>query len=57
MDRVLVTVSLLIRSNEGQDLLEYGLLAALIAIVVLASVGSVGNTIMNVFWQPIAQNF
>ena len=57
MDRVLVTVSLLIRSNEGQDLLEYGLLAALIAIVVLASVGSVGNTIMNVVWQPIAQNF
>lgn len=57
MDRVLMTVSLLIRSDEGQDLIEYGLLAALIALVVLASVASVGNTIMNVFWQPIAQNF
>jgi Flp pilus assembly pilin Flp len=57
MDRVLVAVSQLIRIDEGQDLIEYALLAMLIAVVVLASVGTVGNTIMNVFWQPIAQNF
>ena len=42
------------RKDDGQDLLEYGLLAALIAIVALASVGSVGTTIMNVFWSAIA---
>jgi Flp pilus assembly pilin Flp len=42
------------RGEEGQDLLEYGLLAALIAIVALASVSSLGLTIMNVFWSAIA---
>jgi Flp pilus assembly pilin Flp len=45
------------RSEEGQDLLEYGLLAALIAIVALGAVATVGETIMTVFWQTIANNF
>ena len=40
--------------EAGQDLLEYGLLAALIAIVALASVQMLGTTIMNVFWSAIA---
>jgi Flp pilus assembly pilin Flp len=40
--------------EEGQDLLEYGLLAALIAIVALGAVQSVGTTIQNVFWSAIA---
>lgn len=40
--------------EEGQDLLEYGLLAALIAIVALASVSMVGQTVLNVFWSAIA---
>ena len=39
--------------DQGQDLLEYGLLAALIAIVALAAVGTVGQTIYNVFWKTI----
>jgi Flp pilus assembly pilin Flp len=42
------------KSEEGQDLLEYGLLAALIALVALASVMQVGTTILNVFWSAIA---
>ena len=42
---------------EGQDLLEYALLCGLIAIVALSAVGFVGQTINNVFWQSIAQNF
>ena len=42
------------RSEEGQDLLEYGLLAALIAIVALGAVSTVGNTIHTVFWNAIA---
>ena len=45
------------RSEEGQDLLEYGLLAALIAIVALSAVSSVGRTIYDVFWSAIANNF
>lgn len=42
------------RDDHGQDLLEYGLLAALIAIVALAAVSSVGRTIYEVFWRAIA---
>ena len=45
------------RSEEGQDLLEYGLLAALIAIIAIGAVTTVGNTIHSVFWQSIANNF
>jgi len=44
-------------SEEGQDLLEYGLLAALIAIVAIGAVSAVGQTIYNVFWRGIAANF
>ena len=45
------------RAEDGQDLLEYGLLAALIAIVAIGAVTSVGNSIHTVFWQTIANNF
>ena len=45
------------RSEEGQDLLEYGLLAALIAVIALGAVASVGTTINTVFWTTIASNF
>jgi pilus assembly protein Flp/PilA len=41
------------RSEEGQDLLEYGLLAALIAIIAIGAVTTVGNTITTVFWTTI----
>jgi Flp pilus assembly pilin Flp len=42
------------RAEEGQDLLEYGLLCALIAIIALGAVTVVGNTINTVFWSAIA---
>ena len=45
------------RSEDGQDLLEYGLLVALIAIVAIGAVTTVGNTIYTVFWQAIASSF
>jgi Flp pilus assembly pilin Flp len=45
------------RSDDGQDLLEYGLLVALIALFAIGAVTTVGNTINTVFWQSIAQNF
>ena len=40
--------------EEGQDLMEYGLLMALIAIVAVGAVQADGNTINNVFWSVIA---
>jgi len=43
--------------SEGQDLLEYALLCSLIALVAMGAVGFVGQTIHQVFWQAIAQNF
>ena len=57
MDSVLSAVGRLVRRDEGQDLLEYGLLMVLIAIVALAAVQTLGNTINNLFWQVIANNF
>jgi Flp pilus assembly pilin Flp len=44
-------------SEEGQDLLEYGLLIALIAVVALGAVTTVGQTIYNVFWKAIPAGF
>ena len=41
--------------DEGQDLLEYGLLAALIALVAVAGVTVLGQTIFTTFWQNIGQ--
>jgi Flp pilus assembly pilin Flp len=42
------------RNEEGQDLLEYGLLMSLIAIVAMTAVTTVGNVILDVFWSVIA---
>jgi Flp pilus assembly pilin Flp len=44
-------------SEEGQDLLEYGLLAALIAVVAISAVSMVGQTLYNVFWNVIGTSF
>jgi Flp pilus assembly pilin Flp len=41
-------------SEEGQDLLEYSLLVALIALFAIGAVTTVGNTIQTVFWSTIA---
>ena len=44
-------------AEEGQDLLEYGLLVGLIALVAFGAVSAVGQAIYTVFWQSIAINF
>jgi len=45
------------REVEGQDLLEYALLFALIGLVAIGSVTTVGTTIHTLFWTTIANNF
>jgi Flp pilus assembly pilin Flp len=55
MTRLMMTVRRLASLDAGQDLLEYGLLAALIAMVAMASVSVLGDTIYNVFWVKIGQ--
>jgi len=57
MQRVLAAVVRLARRDDGQDLIEYGILAALIALVCFAAVTAVGNHINSVLWQSIVQNF
>jgi Flp pilus assembly pilin Flp len=39
--------------ENGQDLLEYAMLASLIAIVALTGVQLLGNHINDVFWEAI----
>lgn len=55
MARLITSLGHLARRNEGQDLLEYGLLAALIAVVAVAGVTTLGSTIYTVLWQGIGQ--
>ena len=55
MKRAIVVIGRLARGTEGQDLLEYGLLAALIAVVAIAGITTVGQTIYTVFWSSIGQ--
>jgi Flp pilus assembly pilin Flp len=57
MNRVLSVVMRLARRDEGQDLIEYALLATLIAVALIGVVSQLGATINTIFWQPIAQSF
>ena len=43
----------LARKDEGQDLLEYAMLMALIAVGAVVAVTQLGQTITNIFWAPI----
>ena len=55
MHHIIVCAGRLVRRDDGQDLMEYGLLVALIVIVAFAAVAAVGTTLNDVFWQVIAQ--
>ena len=57
MRRVLRLADRLVRNNEGQDLIEYGLLMFLMAIVAIAGILAVSDKVNNVLWGTIAQNF
>lgn len=54
MRSVVALVNRLIVRDDGQDLIEYGLLVVLIAVVAVLSVAAVGNTVNAVFWQTFA---
>jgi len=43
--------------DDGQDVLEYALLASLIAILAIGAMSTIGNTIKNVYWDAIAAAF
>jgi len=54
MEQVLAAVGRFVERDRAQDLLEYALLLGLIAIVAVAAVMSVGNSISQVLWGYIA---
>lgn len=46
------------RSDErGQGMAEYALILGLIAIVAIASLIFLGDTISDLFWAPISEDF
>ena len=51
--RIIDRVRLFVRDESGQDLVEYGLLATLIALVALAAVQSAGTS-LGALWANIA---
>ena len=53
MARVVTRITQLLLKDDGQDLIEYGLLAALIALAAIVGVTTLGNTISSVFWTQI----
>jgi Flp pilus assembly pilin Flp len=57
MTRVLLAIQRFANQDDGQSLVEYGMLAVLIALFVVGIVGQVGNVINMVLWVPIVQNF
>jgi Flp pilus assembly pilin Flp len=54
MDRVVTYMRRLLRGDSGQDLLEYAMIIALIALVAVGAVARVGTTVNSVLWQAIA---
>jgi Flp pilus assembly pilin Flp len=55
MAQMVTAIGRLVHRDKGQDLLEYGLLAALIAVVAMAGISAVGDMLYNVFWRGIGQ--
>ena len=46
-----------VRQECGQGLIEYRLLAALIALVAIGAVTSVGGQVNSSLWEPMAASF
>ena len=49
MDRLTTTLKQFVRDEDGVTAIEYGLIAALIAVVIIASVKLVGQNLSTVF--------
>jgi pilus assembly protein Flp/PilA len=49
MNRVIEAAKRFVRDEEGVTAIEYGLIAALIAVVIIGAVQAVGGDLNNVF--------
>jgi Flp pilus assembly pilin Flp len=48
-----MAVGHLLGDESGQDLIEYGLLVALVCLAAVVAVGALGTTVAKVLWFPI----
>jgi Flp pilus assembly pilin Flp len=51
MKRIWAFIAEFAARSNGQDLIEYGLLAALIALIAVAAISGVATTLNNLFYQ------
>jgi Flp pilus assembly pilin Flp len=51
---MLARLNQLLTRDEGQDLIEYGLLAVLIATAAILAITTVGSNLNTLLWVPIA---
>ena len=54
---VVSTLRTLFVSDTGQDLIEYGLLMLLVAVVAVSSVKTLGDFLNTALWDPFAPLF
>jgi Flp pilus assembly pilin Flp len=51
---MVVAVGRWLKQDDGQDLIEYGLIAVLIATGAILTMTAVGSGLNSLFWVPIA---
>lgn len=49
MSKIINLVKQIVRDEDGVTAIEYGLIAALIAVVIMGAVSTVGSDLKNVF--------
>ena len=55
MRQLWVAIGRIVRQEDGQDLVEYGMLAALISVFAIGVVTILGETIRDTFWDQVAR--
>jgi pilus assembly protein Flp/PilA len=54
MTKLCVNLLNRVKTRKGQTLVEYGLILALVAVVVIAVLGILGNQLINIFSEVTA---
>ncbi len=55
--RIAIVVYEWVTREHGQDLLEYSMLVGLIAVVAIGAITAVSNSIINVLWSTVVNNY
>jgi Flp pilus assembly pilin Flp len=55
MPNVINIIINLARTDDGQDLIEYALLASLVVLACVLAVGSFGTVLNDAVWVPFVQ--